>query len=60
MKPSVVPSKFSIYINAFFHHTLNESKKMGIKIRVKKRGVLGKHDPFKKWSRRESNPRPNK
>lgn len=38
MKPSVISNKFSVYINAFFEHTSNESKKMGIK----KRAVIRK------------------
>jgi hypothetical protein len=42
MKPSVISGKFSVYINAFFEHTSNESKKMGIKIGIKKRAVIRK------------------
>jgi hypothetical protein len=42
MKPSVISGKFSVYINAFFEHASNESKKMGIKIGIKKRAVIRK------------------
>ncbi len=44
MKPSVISGKFSVYINAFFEHTSNESKKMGIKIGIKKEPLLEKYD----------------
>jgi len=43
MKPSVISGKFSVYINAFFEHTSNESKKMEIKIGIKKRVVFRKN-----------------
>ena len=42
MKPSIISGKFSVYINAFFEHTSNESKKMGIKMGIKKRAVIRK------------------
>ena len=42
MKPSVISGKFSVYINAFFEHTSIESKKMGIKMGIKKRAVIRK------------------